>query len=226
MKVIITGSTGMVGRGTLLECLDSDKVSKVLVVNRQSLNMDHPKLKEVLLSDFSNVRSILEDLRGYDACFYCMGVSVLGLNEEQYTRVTYEYTKGFADVLYDLNPEMVFNYVSGTGTDSSEKGRTMWARVKGRTENMVLNKGFKDAYAIRLGAILPERGIKSKTGWYNAFYVVLRPFFPLMKKSKNVMTTTSFGQALINSVLYPQSKKHLENVDLNKLAANTTFSVK
>lgn len=219
MKVIITGSTGMVGKGVLYESLENESIEKVLVINRSSLGMNHEKLQEIILSDLSQIDNVKDQLQGYDACFFCLGISVLGLNEEQYTKITYEITKAFVDTLYESNPEMVFNYVSGTGTDSSEKGKTMWARVKGRTENMVLSKGFKDAYAFRPGMIIPEKGIKSRTGWYNAIYVVMRPFFPLFKKSNNVTTTTRIGDAMINSVTHSQELKHLENPEINLLAA-------
>lgn len=217
-KIIITGATGMVGKGVLLECLDSPKIEKVLAVNRSSLKMKHPKLEELLLGDFTQIASVKEQLKGYDACFYCMGVSVVGLNEKKYTTITYNITKAFADVLFELNQNMVFNYVSGTGTDSSENGRTMWARVKGRTENYILNKGFKDAYAFRPGMIIPERGIKSRTGWYNAIYVIMRPFFGMLKKSKNITTTTKIGLAMINTTIHSQALKHLENKDINQLS--------
>ena len=148
-----------------------------------------------------------------------MGVSVVGKNEEDYTRFTYGITAEWANRLYDLNPDMVFNYVSGTGSDSSEKGRVMWARVKGRAENMVLNKGFKDAYAIRLGALIPGPGIKSRTGWINTFVVLMKPFYGLLKKMRSVITSEKLGLAMINAVLYPQELKHLENRQLNELAA-------
>jgi nucleoside-diphosphate-sugar epimerase len=217
-KVIITGSTGMVGQGVLLECLDSPQIEEVLIINRSSLGMQHPKLKEVLLADFMQVAAVKDQLRGYDACFYCMGVSSVGMSEEDYTRITYTTTKAFADVLQELNPNLVFVYVSGTGTDSSEKGRLMWARVKGRTENMLFNKGFKSAYAFRPGIIIPERGIQSKTGWYNTVYALTRPLFPLFKRSKNVTTTTKLGQAMINTLSGKANKKILENPDINELA--------
>ena len=217
-KVIITGATGMVGKGVLLECLDHPEIDRVLAVNRRSLEMEHPKLKELILSDFTKLAAHSEELSGYDGCFFCMGVSVVGLNETKYTAITFDITKVFADVLFDLNPNTVFNYVSGTGTDSTEKGRSMWARVKGRTENYVLNKGFKDAYAFRPGMIIPERGIKSSTGWYNAVYVIMRPFFGGLKKLKNVTTTTKIGLAMINSLKINQELKHLENKDINVLA--------
>lgn len=218
-KVIITGSTGMVGKGVLLECLESPQIEKVLVINRNTLNMQHPKLEEILLPDFMKIDDLRDQLRGFDACFFCMGVSALGMDEETYYRITYSTTRAFVDVLYELNPKMVFTYVSGAGTDSSEKGRLMWARVKGKTENMVLNQGFRDAYAFRPGFIIPEKGIKARTNWYSAFYAISRPLFPLLKKSKYVTTTTRLGQAMINAVRKPNSKKVLENVDINELAA-------
>lgn len=218
-KVIITGSTGMVGKGVLLECLEHPEISAVLAINRSALQLQHPKLKELILKDFMEFGRHKEILKGYDACFYCMGVSAIGMSEAAYTAITYDVTKAFADVLYPLNPDMVFNYVSGTGTDSSEQGRSMWARVKGRTENMIFKKGFGDAYAFRPGIIIPEKGIRSKTGWYNAVYVVMRPFFPLFKRLKNSTTTTNIGKAMINSILFPQEQKYLENKDINSLAA-------
>ncbi len=217
-KVIITGSTGMVGKGTLLACLDHKDIENVLIINRRPLGMEHPKLKEILLEDFTAIATLKDQLSGYDGCFYCMGVSALGLNEKTYTHITYTMTKAFADVLYALNPDMVFNYVSGTGTDSTEKGRIMWARVKGRTENYVLHKGFKDAYAFRPGIIIPESGIRSSTGWYNTVYTITRPLFPLFKRSKNITTTTKLGQAMLTTLSHSSALKHLRNKDINRLA--------
>lgn len=217
-EVLITGSTGMVGRSVLLECMESDKVDKITIINRGTIGFEHPKIKEILLKDFSQIETIRPDLGNFDACFHCMGVSALGMSKENYTHITFTLTKKLTDLMFELNSDMVFNYVSGIGTDSSEKGSSMWARVKGKTENYILNKGFGDAYMIRLGAILPEKGIKSKTGWYNTLYVILRPLFPLLKKSSNFITTTAFGQAMINTMFFPQNKKYLENKDLNRLA--------
>ena len=219
-KVIIVGSTGMVGKGVLIQCLESTKIEEVLVINRNSLNMEHPKLKEILRKDFLDIASLKDDFIGFDACFYTMGVSSVGMNEEKYTNITYNITKGFVDVMYDANSNMVFNYVSGVGTDSSEKGRTMWARVKGKTENMIFARDFMDAYAFRPGAIIPEKGIISKTNWYNMLYVVLRPIFPLLKKSNNITTTTKLGDAMINSLFSKQSNKILHNRDINLLSHN------
>ncbi len=208
----------MVGKAVLLECIESSNVDSILVINRRSINIDHPKLKEIIHKDFLDIDSIKENLKGYDACFYCMGISSVGLNEEKYTEITYSMTESFVKVLFELNPDMVFNFVSGTGTDSSENGKVMWARVKGKTENMVFKQGFKDAYAFRPGFILPEKGVRSRTRLYNFFYIITRPFFPLLRKSKFITLSSFVGLAMINSVLYPQELKILENPDINNLA--------
>jgi len=218
INAIITGTTGMVGKSVLLECLESANVESVLIINRKSINLTHPKLKEIIHTDFYDLTSIKQELKDYNACFFCLGTSAIGKNEAQYSKITYELTSHFASTLYELNPKMVFNYVSGAGTDSSEKGKTMWARVKGKTENMILNKGFKDAYMFRPGIILPEKGVKSSTGWYNVFYILFKPLFPIMKFSKNITTSSKLGMAMINSILNPQQLKHLENKDINELA--------
>ncbi len=218
MKVIITGTTGMVGRGVLIECLESPIIEEVLVINRNSLKLNHPKLNEIIHKDFFNFDSIQKELEGYDACFHCMGVSSIGMKEEEYHRLTYGITEELAKTLFDINPQMVFNYVSGEGTDSSEKGKVMWARVKGKTENMILNMGFKDAYMFRLQVILPLKGVKSKTYWVNVFYKLTRPFFGLIVKRKNITTSVNVGKAMINSVLAGSSSKLLENEMVNKLA--------
>ena len=162
--------------------------------------------------------SIQDQLIGYDLCCHCMGVSSAGMNEDQYAEFTFTITKQLATTLHEINPDMVFNYVSGTGTDSTEKGKTMWARVKGRTENMILKMGFKDAYMFRPGVIIPERGIVSRTKLYNLFYIIARPFFPLLKKMKSVTTTTNIGKAMINSYYNSQQLKFLEGKDINDLA--------
>lgn len=207
----------MIGKGVLLECLDSDKIDKVLIINRKSINNQHPKLKEVLLKDFTKVETIKEKLRGYDACFYCMGVSALGMDEAVYTKITYDTTEAFANVLHEVNPNMVFNFVSGVGTNSESS--TMWQRVKGQAENVVLNQGFKNAFAFRPGAIIPERGIKSRTGWYNTMYAITRPLFPLFKRSKNVTTTTKIGLAMINSLSSDKKNEVLEPPAINEMAS-------
>ena len=217
-KVIITGSSGMIGKGVLLECLESKSIEKVLIINRSSINLQHLKLEEILLKDFLLIETLKDKLAGYDACFYCMGVSVLGLSEDEYARITYTTTKAFADVLHTTNPNITFIYVSGQSTDSTEHGKVMWARVKGKTENMVFNKGFKNAYAYRPGAIIPEKGVKSRTGWYNALYVIMTPFFPLFKLSNNVTTTSRIGISMIKLLSQPLNKKIIDPPDINELA--------
>jgi len=219
MKAIITGSTGMLGKGVLLECIDDPMVEQVLLINRKPLGISHSKVKEIVHANFTDFSTIKKQLDGYDACFHCMGVSSAGMSEEKFTEITYNISKALASVLYSINPNMVFNYISGSGTDSEEKSSTMWARVKGKTENMILNMGFRDAYMFRPGAILPERGTKSNTKLYNALYVITRPLFPLMKRMKSVTTTIKIGRAMINLYNYPQSLKHLEGGDINKVAS-------
>lgn len=214
-KVLITGSTGMVGKGVLLECLGDDSVSEVTLLNRHPIGLAHPKLREVLLKDFTDVASVSDILGKPDGCFHCMGVTSLGLSEEEYSQLTFGITKSLADTMYQINPAMVFTYVSGTGTDSTEKGSTMWARVKGKTENYLLAQGFKKAYMFRPGLIIPEKGIKSRTAWYNAAYVVLKPFFPLFKRMSGITTTTRIGKAMVCSLSRDLPLIYLENKDIN-----------
>ncbi|MBI1307754.1 MAG: epimerase [Bacteroidetes bacterium] len=218
MKVIITGATGMVGKGVLLVCLEDESVEKVLCIVRSSTGITHPKLKEVLHSDFFNLSPVEAELKGYDACFFCLGVTSLGLKEDQYRHLTYDLTLNFAAVVLAQNPGIQFNYVSGAGTDSTEKGRSMWARVKGKTENDLLKSGFKKAVMFRPGFIQPMRDIRSKTGWYQAMYNVLKVFYPLLKKMpKYVTDTDTLGRAMIRSVLKKDVKPVLESVDINEL---------
>lgn len=217
-KVMITGSTGMVGKGVLLACLDDENISEILLINRTPIKINHPKLKEIIHEDFLNFGNIEDKLKIYDGCFHCMGVSVSGMSEEKYNKLTFEITAALVDTLFDVNPNMVFNYVSGTNTDSTERGNTMWARIKGKTENYILSKGFYDAYMFRPGLIIPENGIKSKTKLYAFLYFITKPFYGLMKKSKNITTTSKVGLAMISSLSNKQTLKHLENKDINELA--------
>ena len=169
IKAIITGATGMVGEGVLYECLNHPDVESVLVINRRSCHTIHPKLKEIIHENFFNFSSIEEQLSGYNACFFCLGVSSVGMNEEKYTKVTYDLTLGFAGTLARLNPEMTFCYVSGAATDSSEKGKMMWARVKGKTENDLMKLPFKRAYMFRPGFMQPTKGLKNANKMYKVF---------------------------------------------------------
>lgn len=220
MKVIITGSTGMVGKGVLLECLDDDRIIEVLLINRSLIDIKHPKIKEIIHKDFTDLSAIQHNLKNYNACFHCMGVSSAGMKEEQYLKLTYTITENLINVLYNFNPNMTFIYVSGDGTDSTESSKTMWARIKGKTENLILNKGFKDAYAFRPGIILPERGVKSKTKLYNSLYILMRPFFPILKKMKSVTTSQNIGKAMIGLTVNSKLVKILTGSDINQAATN------
>ena len=221
MKVIIFGATGMVGQGVLLECLDHPEVAAILAVGRSSSGIDHPKLEELLHQDFFAYSAIESDLAGYDACFFCLGVSAAGMSEEQYHRLTYELTLSAAETLVRLNPSMTFCYVSGAGTDSSESGRMMWARVKGKTENHLLKLPFKAAFMFRPGYIQPMKGIRSKTRLYQTFYTLGRPLYPALKTlfPSFVTTTEKVGLAMIKVALYGYPRPLLENRDINALAS-------
>ena len=218
LNVIITGSTGMVGKGVLLECIDSPDVESILVINRSPVDVVHPKIKEIIHKDFFDWSGIRDQLSGYNTSFFCMGVSSAGMKEADYRRMTYDLTLGFAKVVLFLNPTMTFCYVSGAGTDSSEKGRMMWARVKGKTENDLLSLGFKAAYMFRPGYIHPMRGIKSKTRLYNTFYTFLKPLYGLLKRMpKYVTNNVTIGKAMIAVGLKGYSKGILESIDINKI---------
>ncbi len=209
----------MVGKGVLLECIKSPSIRSVTLIARSTVGVQDPKIKEIILPDFMEIDSVKNQLKDIDACFHCMGVSSMGMSEEKYTQLTFEITKKLADMCFELNPDMTFNYVSGTGTDSSEKGRIMWARVKGKTENYILSRGFQKSYMFRPGVIIPENGIKSRTRLYNRLYIIMRPFFPLLKKQNSITTTTKIGQTMINSLIKPAyDSVYLDNKLINKLA--------
>jgi uncharacterized protein YbjT (DUF2867 family) len=206
----------MVGQGVLRECLRDPEVERVLVVGRSSIGDQNEKIREIVHRDFLDFSSIEDQLSGYDACFFCLGVSSVGMNEQDYTRVTYDYTMGAAQVLAKKNPGMTFIYVSGTGTDSSEKGRLMWARVKGKTENALFRLPFK-AYMFRPGYVQPLGGIKSKTKLYQTLYSVAGAFYPLLRTifAKYVTTTELVGRAMICVAKRGAQKRLLENEDIN-----------
>jgi len=220
MKVILFGATGMVGQGVLRECLRAQDVAGILVVGRSSLGMRHPKLKELLQPDLFDLSRLRDQLSGYDACFFCLGVSSAGMTEGQYGHLTYDLTLGIAELLAQLNPHMVFTYVSGAGTDSSEQGRSMWARVKGRTENELLRLPFKAAYMFRPGLIQPLHDIRSKTRAYRLFYMLTSPLLPLLRKMfpDQILTTEQMGRAMLAVVRSGAPKSILESPDIRAAA--------
>ncbi len=216
IKAIITGSTGMVGEGVLHECLLHPDVESILVINRRACNIQHPKLKEIIHENFFDLSSIRDNFKGYNACFFCLGVSSIGMKEENYRHITYDLTLNFADILVALNPGLTFCYVSGLGTDSTEKGRSMWARVKGKTENDLMKLPFRKALMFRPGFIQPTKGLKNTYRIYKLF----TPLFPLLKKCfpKYVLTLKEIGLAMINSVFKDFDKQILEVKEIINLA--------
>jgi len=212
IKAIITGVTGMVGEGVLHECLLNSEVESVLVINRRPCGVKHEKLKEIIHRDFYDLSPIENQISGYNACYFCAGVSSVGKKEDEYRRITYDLTLNLANTLLKLNPEMTFCYVSGVGTDSTEKGRSMWARVKGKTENDLLKLGFKDAYMFRPGYIQPTKGLKNAYKIYKVFV----PFYPILKTlfPKYVVSLEELGKAMINVTLFGSDKKILECIDI------------
>lgn len=218
MKVIITGSTGMVGKGVLIQCLEDNRIKKILLVNRTSIKLNNPKIKEIICDNFLNLVNHEKDFTGYDACFHCMGISVVGSSDEYYKTTTYDITKIITDLVFKGNKNAVFNYVTGEGTDSSEKGPIRWARIKGKAENYILQKGFKDSYMFRAGIIIPEKGIKSRTKIYNLFYVLMRPVYPILKLLPFITTTSKLGNAMINTLFFNYKKKIINNIHINKIS--------
>jgi uncharacterized protein YbjT (DUF2867 family) len=216
MNVIIFGATGMVGQGVLRECLLDPGVRKILVIGRSTLGQRHEKLREILLPDVSNLSGIESELTGLDACFFPLGVTSVGMTEENYRKVTYDLTLAVAKTLARLNPGMTFIYVSGTGTDSSEQGSVMWARVKGATENALLRLPFKGAYMFRPGIIIPLHGITSRTKLYRIFYAITKPLLPLLRKffPNQIITTEQIGRAMIKVAREGYSKPVLEMRDI------------
>jgi uncharacterized protein YbjT (DUF2867 family) len=212
VKIIIFGATGMVGQGVLRECLLAADVTDVLVVGRTPPVVQHPKLRTVTHTDFADLSAVADRLAGYDACFYCLGVSAVGLSEAEYTRITYDFTLAAARTLAQLSPDLTFVYVSGAGTDP--EGRSMWSRVKGRTENAVLQL-FPNGYAFRPGFIQPTYGATSKTRLYRTLYAVLSPLYPVLNKVMPTYLTTTdrLGQAMLTAARTGFGKRILENRD-------------
>jgi uncharacterized protein YbjT (DUF2867 family) len=218
MKVIIFGATGMVGQSALRECLLDEKVQEILTIGRNRTGQQHKKLNEIELNNLTDLSSIENKITGFDACFFCLGVSSTGMKEEEYTRITYDITLSVAKTLARLNPQITFIYVSGSGTDSSEKGRSMWARVKGKTENALLHLPFKAAYMFRPSVIIPLHGVKSKTKLYQFFYDVIKPLNSLLLKLNSVITSEQLGKAMIEVARNGYSNPIIESNQLKKIS--------
>jgi uncharacterized protein YbjT (DUF2867 family) len=220
MNVVLFGATGMVGQGVLRECLLDPDVHRVLAVGRTATGVHDPKLREIIHRDLWEYASIEAELTGFDACFFCLGVSVAGMTEEAYTRVTYGITLAAAETLARCNPNMTFIYVSGASTDSSEHGRVMWARVKGRTENALLRLPFKAAYMFRPGAIQPVHGERSKTPAYRLAYAVSAPLWPVLRWAfpAAVVTTEQIGRAMLAIARHGAPQRVLGPADINAIA--------
>lgn len=219
MKVILLGASGMIGQGVMRECLLAEDVTEILSIVRTASADVPAKVRELVHSDFLEFSAIEERLAGYDACFFCLGVSSAGMNEADYTRVTHGFTLAFARALVKRSPAATFIYVSGASTDATEKGRTMWARVKGRTENDLFRVGFEKAYMFRPGYIQPLHGIKSRTFAYRVVYAIGWPFYPLLKALGAATNTQSVGRAMLRVARSGAEKKILENPDINGAAA-------
>ncbi|MCF0054649.1 NAD-dependent epimerase/dehydratase family protein [Dyadobacter sp. CY356] len=212
IRAIVTGITGMVGEGVLHECLLHPQVESVLVINRKPSGIAHPKIREIIHQDFFDFSSIESQLTGYNACFFCLGVSSVGISEDVYYRMTYKLTTHVAETLSKLNPDMTFGYISGGGTDSTENGRLAWARIKGKTENDLAKLPFKANYAFRPGFIKPTKGLKYTHKFYNYIgwlFPIGRAIYP-----SGFCTMKELGLAMINSVLKGYDKKILEGKDI------------
>jgi uncharacterized protein YbjT (DUF2867 family) len=220
MRVLLFGATGMVGQGVLRECLLANDVEGVLVVGRSTVGRTDPKLRELLVSDLADLTAIESQLAGFDACFFCVGVSSLGLSPERYVELTYDLTLAVARVVVRHNPALTFVYVSGAGTDSTERGRVRWARVKGKTENALLRLPFKAAYLFRPGAILPRHGVRSRTAWIRWLYLASAPIAGLWRAllPDTVSTSEEVGRAMLTVARtgYPSAVMGIR--DINRAA--------
>jgi uncharacterized protein YbjT (DUF2867 family) len=221
MKVLLFGATGMVGQGVLRECLLAPDVEMVEIIVRAATGLANPKLRETVRKDFYDYSDAEAGLRGFDACFFCLGVTSAGKSEAEYTRLTYDLTLAAAQTLARLNPQMTFVYVSGQATDSSEKGRVMWARVKGRTENAILALPFKAAYMFRPGAIQAMHGERPKVSWMSAIYSAFAPFLSLLRLvfPDRILTTEQIGKAMLNGARRQDAKTVAETRDILALSA-------
>ena len=217
MDVLITGSTGMVGKSVLYQCIRDNRVKNIVLINRLPVDLKNEKITELIIEDFLNIGELKSKINNCDACYHCMGITSFGQNSDYYYKVTFEMTKVLTDLVYEINPNAVMTYVSGEGTSTKENSNIPWANVKGKTENYILNKGLKDAYMIRLGLLIPENGIKAKTKLYNLFYTLMKPLYPLMKLLPTITTSSKLGLAMINCLYFPLKNKYLDNKKINNL---------
>jgi uncharacterized protein YbjT (DUF2867 family) len=222
MNVLLFGATGMVGQGVLRECLLDADVQMVQTIGRTTTGVQNPRLREVARQDLFHYDDVAASLSGFDACFFCLGVSSSGMKEEDYERLTYGITVAAAEVLSRLNPQMTFIYVSGAGADSSEHGRIMWARIKGKTENALIRMQFTAAYMFRPGFIEPLYGARSKTTAYRVFYMLTKPLLPLLRLAfpNYVLTTQQIGRAMLTVAKHGYPKQVLESKDIRAAATH------
>lgn len=220
MNILIFGATGMVGQAVLRECLGARDVTRVVAVCRRPIGFTHERLSEIVVQDLGHLEAHRSLLAPFDACLFCLGVSSVGMNETDYTRVTYDLTLSVARLLLDLNPQMTFAYVSGSGTDSTEKGKVMWARVKGRTENALVALGFKGAYMFRPGIIQPMHAVRSKTTAYRVAYALATPLFGIIRRfwPKSIVTSEEVGWAMLGVARHGFPRAILEVPDIQDAA--------
>jgi uncharacterized protein YbjT (DUF2867 family) len=219
MNVLILGATGMVGQGVMRECLLDGGVARVVTLGRRATGAANSKVRELVHADLFHLAPIERELAGLDACFYCLGATAAGKSEAEYARINHDMTLAVAETLARVDPDMTFIYVSGMGTDSTERGRTMWARVKGRTENALLRLPFRAAYMLRPGIILPMHGIKSRTTLYRVFYSLMTPLYPALRAlfPRAITTTEQLGQVMLRLARSGYSKPVLESGDIASL---------
>ena len=221
MKVILTGSTGMIGKGVLLECIDSSLITEILVINRISLDISHPKIKEIICADWFDLCGIENELKGYDACFFCLGATITTLSEEYFRKISYDLTLNFIQTISKVNLNIGVCYISGMGVDGSKKKKSMWIQIKGEVEQALLKMPLKWAYIFRPGYIQPMRGVRSKTKLYRGFYMLLSPFYPIIKRlfPKLTTSTVQIGRAMIYLAHHSHVNSFIENTDINELSS-------
>lgn len=222
MRILLFGASGMVGQGVLRECLRADDVEEVVTVGRTRLDVEHTKLRQLVVADLFQLEPVAHELTGFDACFFCVGATSAGASEPEYRCINFDLPISACALIAKLNPQIALTYVSGTGTDSTERGRVMWARVKGGTENALLKLPIRASYMFRLAGLIPKNGESSRTAWYRLLYDILKPLTPFIEGrfSKYVTTTERLGQAMLNVARSGRGAQIVESREINELAAN------